>query len=75
MNREHPMQAPTPLLDEITTADTLGCSVALLRKWRLYRQGPAYHKLGRLVRYSSTDLDAFVQSQRIETKRTEGHVL
>ncbi len=52
-------------LDEKAAAQILGCSAALLRKWRLFGDGPAYYKLGRLVRYSEGDLTAFINSNRV----------
>lgn len=55
------------MLDEKEAAEMLGCSVALLRKWRLFGAGPAYVKLGRLVRYSATDIAAFIDRHRVET--------
>src|ERR1022692_5049716 len=63
-----PIRAPVPavvetvlptgnrFLDERAVAELLGVSVALLRKWRLFRNGPPYHKVGRLVRYSSKEV-------------------
>jgi len=54
------------LLDERAAAQRLACSVALLRKWRLYGGGPRYHRLGRLVRYSEADLETFIQQRRVE---------
>lgn len=50
------------LLKEQQAAEVLGCSVALLRKHRLFRKGPAFVKIGRLVRYRSEDLDAFIEA-------------
>jgi Helix-turn-helix domain len=55
------------LFDEQSAANVLSCSVALLRKWRLSKEGPAYCKIGRLVRYRQTDLDAFLDSHRVTT--------
>lgn len=43
-------------LDETEPAKRIGVSKATMRKWRLYRAGPVYMKLGRLVRYSQEDL-------------------
>jgi len=53
------------LLTEKGAAAHLGCSVGLLRKWRLLGGGPAYCRLGRLVRYSEVDLQAFIESNRV----------
>jgi hypothetical protein len=54
------------LLNEQQAAQVLGCSVAALRRWRLLGYGPAFVKLGRLVRYSETDLAAFVAANRVQ---------
>jgi hypothetical protein len=56
-----------PLFDEREAARVISCSVALMRKWRLFHEGPAYCKLGRLVRYRQEDLHAFLDSHRVET--------
>lgn len=38
----------------------LGLSVAALRNWRIRGGGPVYKKLGRIVRYTQDDLDAWL---------------
>jgi len=53
------------LLDEEQAAQMLCCSPALLRKWRLFRTGPAYCKIGRLVRYPLGALQAYMESCRV----------
>jgi predicted DNA-binding transcriptional regulator AlpA len=55
------------VLDEREAAELLGCSVALMRKWRLFGEGVAYVKIGRLVRYRQSDIDAFLDSHRVTT--------
>jgi hypothetical protein len=55
------------VLNERDAAAAIGCSVGLLRKWRLFGEGPAYCKIGRLVRYRQEDLSAFLDSHRVET--------
>jgi predicted DNA-binding transcriptional regulator AlpA len=55
------------IFDERGAAALLGCSTALMRKWRLFRMGPAYIKVGRLVRYLQADIDAFLDAHRVET--------
>jgi hypothetical protein len=52
------------LLDEREAARILGCSSALMRKMRLFRTGPAYCKIGRLVRYAERDLTAYIDDCR-----------
>lgn len=56
------------MLDEKGAAHYLGCSVGLLRKWRLFGNGPAFSKLGRLVRYREEDLVAFVAANQVRGK-------
>ena len=55
------------VMDEKRAADHLGVSVSLLRKWRVKRDGgPVYIKIGRAVRYSTEDLDGFLQARRVQ---------
>ncbi len=56
-------------LDESEAASILDCSVGLMRKWRLFQQGPRYYKAGRLVRYRLEDLRAFIESNMVEPSR------
>lgn len=55
----------TGLMDEKEAAALIGCSIGLMRKWRLHNQGPAYSRIGRLVRYQERDLIAFIEASRI----------
>jgi hypothetical protein len=48
------------LHNEDQTAKILNCTKAALRRWRRERRGPRFVKLGRLIRYRETDLEAFV---------------
>jgi hypothetical protein len=54
------------LIDEREAAKALCCSVAALRKWRLLGKGPAFCKVGRLVRYAEADLAAFLDANRVQ---------
>lgn len=54
------------LLNEKQASQLLGCSVAALRKWRLLSKGPAYCRVGRLVRYSEADLAAYLDANRVQ---------
>ena len=54
------------LLNEKEAAQYLGCSVGLMRKWRLFGQGPRVHKIGRLVRYTQADLTEFVEASAVK---------
>lgn len=51
-------------LTESEAATRLGLKVATLRAWRHQGRGPAYVRLGRAVRYLTTDVDDFIQSNR-----------
>jgi len=51
---------------EQQAAEMLGCTVSALRKWRLLGRGPAYCKVGRLVRYAEGDLHAYLDANRVE---------
>lgn len=53
------------LMDERQAASFLGCSVGLMRKWRLFGHGPVFCRLGRLVRYRHEDLAAFVEAKKV----------
>lgn len=61
------MISDSKVVDERGAAEVLGCSVALMRKWRLFREGPCYVRVGRLVRYRPDDLSAFLDSHRVVT--------
>ena len=53
----------TDLIDECTLAVRLGISRSTLQSWRYERRGPRYIKIGRLVRYRSADVDAYLNAQ------------
>jgi hypothetical protein len=53
------------LLTEDAVAEQFGCSVALLRKWRRVGGGPAFCRVGRLIRYKEADLVAFIEAHRV----------
>ena len=52
--------------NDVQAAEYVGHSVKTLRKMRLEHRGPAYLKLGRSVRYLQADLDAWLESSRID---------
>jgi hypothetical protein len=54
------------LIDEKEASQYLCCSVAALRKWRLLGKGPAYCRVGRLVRYAEGDLQEFLATNRVQ---------
>ena len=58
------------LLDGKQTAELLGCTEAALALWRKERRGPAYLRLGRLIRYREVDLLSWIESSRVEPARS-----
>ena len=45
----------------------LRVAVSTLQTWRSANTGPAYLKFGTRVRYSRTDLDAYITRNRVST--------
>jgi predicted DNA-binding transcriptional regulator AlpA len=61
--------APNPLRTEVESAQFLGVKPTTLQIWRCTkRYSLPYIKVGRLVRYRQSDLDAFL------TSRTQGAI-
>jgi hypothetical protein len=58
------------LRNENQVALQLGITVPTLRKGRLLERSPAYRKIGRSVQYAPADLSQFLESQRVEIRRT-----
>jgi hypothetical protein len=55
-----------PLVNEKIAADILGCSVLSLRTWRsTKRVNLPYCKIGKSVRYTVEDLEAYVAKNRV----------
>jgi hypothetical protein len=54
------------VVDEYEAAKVLKKSVQTLRNDRCSRQGPAYLKLGRSVRYKVSDLFDYMERHRID---------
>jgi hypothetical protein len=48
------------LMTEIEVAKQLHVSTASLRRWRVLKRGPAFLKIGGLVRYRPEDLEAWL---------------
>jgi hypothetical protein len=57
------------VVDEIQAAKILGRAVQTLRNDRHLRQGPAYIKLGRSVRYQVKDLIDYLQRNKIDPEK------
>jgi predicted DNA-binding transcriptional regulator AlpA len=59
-----PIIAPNDeLLDETKLAARLGVTRSTLQSWRYAGKGPRYIKIGKFVRYRSTDVDAYLRAQ------------
>lgn len=58
---------PEPLLTAEQLAAELGVSPKTLPQWRFKRKGPAYVKVGLLVRYRRSDVDAWLEAQTVQT--------
>lgn len=52
------------MLDADTVATWLDTPVETLKKWRYLSTGPAYHKVGRAVRYAPEDVEAWLAANR-----------
>ena len=50
------------LLNEFDVARVTGLSVASVRRWRLFKQGPKYMKIGAAVRYRAEDVRTWLGS-------------
>ena len=53
-------------LPDTDAAQVLGCTVSCVRAWRHRRCGPAFVRVGRLVRYLPEDLEKFLKERRVE---------
>ena len=56
------------LLQTKDAAQLLGCTEAALALWRKEGRGPAFLKLGRLVRYARRDLETYLDANRLNQR-------
>ena len=54
-------------LNNEEAAQYLGLKAATLNKWRVFGEGPPFIKVGRLVRYRRTDLDAYLSRRLVQS--------
>lgn len=68
------MTDQTLLHDTPTVARLLGLSEVTLRKWRIQerREGPAWIKCGKAVRYREADLQAWLSHQTVSSAAATG---
>ena len=57
------------LLNEHDVARITGLSVASVRRWRLFRQGPKFLKIGAAVRYRAEDVRTWLESRPVGGER------
>ncbi len=58
-------QTDSPRMTPEQAAEYLGIASQTLAVWRCRRRyGLPYHRVGRLIRYSRTDLDAWLEERR-----------
>lgn len=55
-------------LDTAQAAYELGYSKSSIEGWRSDGIGPEYYKTGRRVRYKKSDLDAYIEAGRVQTR-------
>lgn len=55
-------------LDTAQAAHYLGYSKSTLEWYRGKGIGPVYYKTGRRVRYNQSDLDAYIEAGRVQTR-------
>ena len=53
------------MMTDKEVAKALGVKVQTLRNMRCRGEGPAYAKIGRLVRYLAADVERYVQAHRV----------
>jgi predicted DNA-binding transcriptional regulator AlpA len=51
------------MLNERDVARITGMSVQTIRRWRLFRSGPKYLKIGVAVRYKPADIAAWLEAR------------
>lgn len=62
------------LLNAEQAARLLGCTAAALALWRREDRGPAYIRLGRLIRYRKSDVFAWISSRRVPGEAQGAHI-
>lgn len=60
MTSETPPTTDQPLLDTVDVARQLGIAAHTVKFWRGVGKGPSFVKVGSLVRYRQSDVDAYL---------------
>ena len=63
----HEIVPNDPLMRSDAVAEYLGVQIPALEKWRQLGVGPDYIKVGRLVRYKKSALDAWLTERTVAT--------
>jgi excisionase family DNA binding protein len=58
-------EAPSEFLDERSLCALLAISSVTATKWRAQAKGPPFIKVGRLVRYRRSDVDAWLRANTV----------
>jgi hypothetical protein len=53
------------VMTDVEAGKFIGVAPQTMRNWRCQRRGPAYLLLGRSVRYLKSDLEAYLEKNRI----------
>ena len=56
------------MINEKTAAELLGVSTQTIRNWRNKNHGPAFLRIGSLIRYRVMDIELFIENSRVSTK-------
>ena len=62
------MDVEDKLLTPLEVSALIGIPVATLAQWRYRKYGLPYLRIGRLVRYSRTDVESFLQRSKIAVR-------
>ena len=60
------------LLSTKELSECLGIAVSIIIEYRMNNKGPIYAKLGHLVRYKKSDIDAWVESRKPKQHKQMG---
>ncbi|HEY8126156.1 MAG TPA: helix-turn-helix domain-containing protein [Methylocystis sp.] len=67
MNKPAEAATSRQLVNERRAAEILGLQVKTLQEWRTSGKGCPFVKIGRAVRYSLADLDAFIVKNTVQS--------
>jgi predicted DNA-binding transcriptional regulator AlpA len=56
------------VLKEGQVCETYGLSISYLRRARRERRGPPFLKVGKLVRYRKSDIEAYLAAHAVQTR-------